>query len=212
MVPPEFQLLVERYYETLYRFGYSLAGNRTDACDLVQQTFLIWARSGSNLRDAGKVKSWLFTTLYREFLKLHRHGKRMTSVEPPQLEAQPVHADPALLSGLDGESALKALAQVDELFRAPLSLFYLEELSYKDIAHALDIPIGTVMSRISRCKEQLRALLQRRSGSSSPSATSRPAARWAPPSTPPPSRCGPGPAVRAPAPAPTTSPPRSRSR
>jgi len=164
MVPPEFQLLVERYYETLYRFGFSLAGNRTDACDLVQQTFLIWARSGSNLRDAAKAKSWLFTTLYREFLKLHRHTRRMHVVEPPELEAEPVEADPALLSGLDGESALRALAGVDEVFRAPLALFYLEELSYKDIARALDIPIGTVMSRISRGKDQLRAILARRTG------------------------------------------------
>lgn len=167
MVPPEFQLLVERYYETLYRFGYSLAGNRTDACDLVQQTFLIWAKSGSNLRDAAKAKSWLFTTLYREFLKLHRHGKRMTSVEPPSLEAEPADADPGLLSGLDGETALRALAAVDEVFRAPLSLFYLEELAYKDIARALDVPIGTVMSRISRGKDQLRTILQQRSRASS---------------------------------------------
>jgi len=174
MVPPEFQLLVERYYETLYRFGYSLAGNRTDACDLVQQTYLIWARSGTNLRDAGKAKSWLFTTLYREFLKLHRHGKRMTAVEPPQLEAEPIEADPALLSSLDGETALRALAAIDEVFRAPLSLFYLEELSYKDIARALDIPIGTVMSRISRGKDQLRSLLRHHSGAAA-SRTPRPA-------------------------------------
>ncbi len=174
MVPPEFQLLVERHYETLYRFGYSLAGNRTDACDLVQQTFLVWARSGSNLRDAAKAKSWLFTTLYREFLKLHRHTRRVTTVEPPALEAEAVEADPALLSGLDGESALQALASVDEVFRAPLALFYLEELSYKDIARALNIPIGTVMSRISRGKDQLRALLHRRTRAGAPP-SSRPA-------------------------------------
>lgn len=174
MVPPEFQLLVERYYESLYRFGYSLAGNRTDACDLVQQTFLIWAKSGSGLRDAAKAKSWLFTTLYREFLKLHRHARRVTSVEPPVLEAEAVEADPGLLSGLDGETALKALAAVDEVFRAPLTLFYLEELAYKDIARALDIPIGTVMSRISRGKDQLRTILHRRTHSGAPP-SSRPA-------------------------------------
>ena len=48
---PEFQSLVDRYYEPLYRFGYSLAGNRDDACDLAQQTFFIWARQGHALRD-----------------------------------------------------------------------------------------------------------------------------------------------------------------
>jgi RNA polymerase sigma-70 factor (ECF subfamily) len=52
-----------------------------------------------------------------------------------------------------------ALTSVDEVFRAPLSLFYLEELSYQEIATVLEIPIGTVMSRLSRGKAQLRQLL-----------------------------------------------------
>ena len=104
----------------------------------------------------------------------------MNPVEPPTLESEPVEADPGLLSALDGATALRALAGVDEVFRAPLALFYLEELSYKDIARALDIPIGTVMSRISRGKDQLRAILHQRSapgsiGAPSPTPTQRPA-------------------------------------
>jgi RNA polymerase sigma-70 factor (ECF subfamily) len=181
MPPPEFQLLAERYYESLYRFGYSLAGNRNDACDLTQQTFLIWARSGHNLRDGEKAKSWLFTTLYREFLKLHRHRRRTEPVEPPDLEREPVDADPAILSSLDSDSALLALGTVDEVYRTPLTLFYLEELSYKEIAATLEIPIGTVMSRISRGKDQLRTILQRRtlprldpSGTVTPPSPNRP--------------------------------------
>ncbi len=173
MPAPEFQLLVDRYYEPLYRFGYSLAGNRDDACDLAQQTFFIWARQGHALRDAGKVKSWLFTTLFREFLKLHRHGKRITLVEEPELDAQPGDLDPSWISRLDGETVVAALRGVEEIYRAPLTLFYLEELSYKEIADVLGVPIGTVMSRLSRGKDHLRRLLSQREKASSSSTQDR---------------------------------------
>ena len=64
----DFENLVAKYYEPLYRFAFSLARDEADACDLVQQTFYIWAAKGHQLRDASKVKTWLFTTLHRGFL------------------------------------------------------------------------------------------------------------------------------------------------
>lgn len=162
MAIPDFQLLVDRYYEPLYRFGYSLAGNRDDACDLAQQTFFIWARQGHRLRDANKAKSWLFTTLYREFLKLHRHGRRLTLVEEPELDAAADDLEVDLIAKLDGITVVESLSRVDEIYRGPLTLFYLEDLSYKEIANVLNVPIGTVMSRLSRGKDQLRRILNRR--------------------------------------------------
>jgi RNA polymerase sigma-70 factor (ECF subfamily) len=167
MPAPEFQLLVDRFYEPLYRFGYSLAGNRDDACDLAQQTFFIWARQGHALRDAGKVKSWLFTTLYREFLKLHRHDRRVSLVEEAELDARPNDVEPDWIGRLDGSTALEALRGVEEIYRAPLTLFYIEELSYKEIADVLAVPIGTVMSRLSRGKDQLRRILNHRAAAPS---------------------------------------------
>ncbi len=59
---PDFEGLVEQYYRSLYQFAFSLAQSESEACDLTQQTFYIWATKGHQLRDVSKVKSWLFTT------------------------------------------------------------------------------------------------------------------------------------------------------
>jgi DNA-directed RNA polymerase specialized sigma24 family protein len=64
----DFERVVDLYYPSLYRFAFSLVRQETDAFDLVQQTFAIWAEKGNQLRDRTKVKSWLFTTMHREFL------------------------------------------------------------------------------------------------------------------------------------------------
>src|SRR5277367_753801 len=76
MPSPDFETLVTTYYELLYRFAVSLTRSEEDACDLVQQTFYKWATKGHQLRDASKVKSWLFTTLHRAFLELRRNQTR----------------------------------------------------------------------------------------------------------------------------------------
>lgn len=155
-----FTHLVDAYYTALYRFALSLTRNPADACDLTQQTFYVWATKGETLRDATKAKSWLFTTLYRDFLRGRRRGARMTALDTlPVEEAEPVSLDPDKVLTMDANLVVEALQEVDEVFRAPLTLFYLEELSYQEIADTLEVPIGTVMSRLSRGKAQLRALL-----------------------------------------------------
>ena len=65
MLAPDFQQLVDRQYEPLFRFALSLTRSEADAADLTQQTFFLWASKGHQLRDRSKAKSWLFTTLYR---------------------------------------------------------------------------------------------------------------------------------------------------
>lgn len=155
-----FTATVDRYYAALYRFALSLARNQADACDLTQQTFYVWATKGHTLRDAAKAKTWLFTTLYREFLRGRRRDTRLTSLEDlPPGENEIADEEIDRVRQLDGALVLEALGQVEELFRAPLTLFYLEELSYQEIADALGVPIGTVMSRLSSGKAQLRAAL-----------------------------------------------------
>ncbi|MEO6006340.1 MAG: RNA polymerase sigma factor, partial [Opitutus sp.] len=126
-----FTQLVDAHYLPLYRFALSLAKNSADAGDLVQQTFFIWATKGHGLREMTKAKSWLFTTLYREFLRGRRRDARATSIE----DLTPAEADVAAeevdrVARMDAASVVVALQSVDDVFRAPLTLFYLEDLSY----------------------------------------------------------------------------------
>ena len=162
MSNPAFTQLVDAHYTSLYRFALSLARREADACDLVQQTFYIWATKGDALREETKAKSWLFTTLYREFLRGRRREARATSIEDlPPGEQDIVAEEVDRVAKMDAATVVAALQAVEETFRAPLTLFYLEDLSYLEIAAALDVPIGTVMSRLSRGKTQLRAALAR---------------------------------------------------
>jgi RNA polymerase sigma-70 factor (ECF subfamily) len=156
----EFEELVDTHYQPLYRFGYSLAKSPEKASDLVQQTFVKWAEKGHQLKDRSKAKTWLFTTLYREFLGQNRRATKFPERELEEAEYQ-LPATPANTGRqLDGKRAVALLSHLDETFRAPLTLFFLQEHSYKEIAATLEIPIGTVMSRISRGKKQLRDLME----------------------------------------------------
>ena len=155
----DFELLVDQHYPPLYRFAFSLAKSAGEAADLTQQTFYLWAAKGHQLRDRSKVKSWLFTTLYREYVSTYRHRTKFQHVELVDCGSELPSIAPSVFNEIDGDTVIAALAQVDEAFRAPLTLFNLEELSYKEIAAVLDVPIGTVMSRLSRGKAQLRQLL-----------------------------------------------------
>ncbi len=152
----EFEELVDAHYQPLYRFAFSLAKDPDRAADLVQQTFVIWAQKGHQLKDRSKAKTWLFTTLYHEHLGHARRETRYPEREISDVEHQLPSHEPNADRQMDAQRAVELLGNLDETFRAPLTLFYLQQQSYKEIASILDIPIGTVMSRISRGKEQLR--------------------------------------------------------
>src|SRR5947208_14585398 len=113
----DFQSLVNLYYVALYRFALSLTRNENDASDLTQQTFYVWANKGHQLQDPSKVKSWLFTTLHREFLETQRRQSRFPHYELEEVGHELPSVDPGLVNRLDGHAVLTLLAQVDPLFR-----------------------------------------------------------------------------------------------
>ena len=155
----DFENLVTCYYRPLYQFALSLTQAESDACDLTQQTFYVWATKGHQLRDSSKVKSWLFTTLHREFLESRRRQTRFPHYELSQVDAELPTLDPARVNQLDSAQVLQSLAKVDQVYQAPVALFYLEQHSYKEIADILDVPMGTVKSRIARGIAQLQRAL-----------------------------------------------------
>jgi RNA polymerase sigma-70 factor (ECF subfamily) len=156
-----FESVVERFYEPLYQFAFSLTRAEADACDLTQQTFYVWATKGDQLRDQTKVKTWLFTTLHRAFLESRRRQVRFPHYELDEVPLDLPTLSPATVNQLDSAEVLHALTQVDEIYQAPVALFYLEDCSYKEIAEILDVPMGTVKSRMARGIAQLQTILTR---------------------------------------------------
>ena len=123
-VSDEFEELVARHYEALYKFAFSRTRSEAEASDLTQQTFYLWAIKGHQLRDRSKVKTWLFTTLHHIFLKARRRQTRfphhsLHEVAPEDLPASSPPSD----NRLDSAQVLRALALVDEAYQAAVALF-----------------------------------------------------------------------------------------
>jgi RNA polymerase sigma-70 factor, ECF subfamily len=148
---------VSTYYGPLYRFALGLSRSEADAADLTQRVFERFAAKSGALRDKAKAKSWLFTTLYRDFLQQKRHDARFPHTEFDETLDSTIVELPRAETHADANAAMAALSNLEEPFRSALVLFYLNDHSYKEIAEILDVPIGTVMSRLARGKEMLRA-------------------------------------------------------
>ena len=152
---PQFERVVRECYDDVFRFACSLTKGNVDAADLTQQAFLRYARKGHQVRDRSKIKSWLFSVLRNEFFDAQRKIARHPHVELGG-EHQQSEASESPDGQADWKVALAALRSLPDGFREPLTLYYLQGYTYQEIAEALDIPPGTVMSRLSRGKAKLR--------------------------------------------------------
>jgi len=152
------QRLVEENWVALYRYAYRLSGSNADAEDLVQDTFCKAQQSLTQLRDPGRARPWLFSILRNAYLHRVRaeRSQPCISLEAAGDVAEPL---PESLPEVDPEQLQQALNELPEVYRTPIILFYFEEFSYRDIAEQMDLPIGTVMSRLARAKSFLRARL-----------------------------------------------------
>lgn len=145
------------HHAGLYRYAYRLTGNPADAEDLTQQTYLIASQRGAAVREADRVIGWLLTVLRNCHLKNRRRMAPITG-QPLEKELEDI-PDSADLPTWDREELQAALQSLPDEFRLVVMLFYFEDIPYKEIAERLQVPIGTVMSRLSRGKKLLRGRL-----------------------------------------------------
>jgi RNA polymerase sigma-70 factor, ECF subfamily len=154
----ELTALVVAHHAAVYRYACRLCGCPTEAEDLTQQTFLVAQRKLHQLREAERACSWLLAIVRSCFLKSIRKV-RPRPAQDLELDMANV-ADPAPeVEEIDRDQLAAALAELPEEFRLVLLMFYFEELSYQQIAEQLEVPVGTVMSRLSRAKGHLRRRL-----------------------------------------------------
>ncbi len=139
----------------LRRFARSLAGDGAD--DIVQAALERALRRWDSRRDDEALQAWLFAIVYRQFVTEHRRARRWQRVME-LFGTEPVELAPSPERIHEGQSVLAAFARLPPDHRALLLLVSVEGFSYREAADMLELPIGTVMSRLSRAREKLRAL------------------------------------------------------
>jgi len=140
----------------LRRYARALAGNRDDADDLVQDTLeRAWSRAGL-WRNVADMRAWLFGIMHNLHVDALRRGRLAVVALDDDNDAVAPPPQAARAVVLDLQAALERLAPEQ---REVLLLVALEDMAYADIARTLGIPLGTVMSRLSRGRERLRLLL-----------------------------------------------------
>jgi RNA polymerase sigma-70 factor (ECF subfamily) len=152
------QELVDQHYVPLYRYAFRLSGSAADAEDLTQDAFCQAQLKLQQLRDPHRAKAWLFSILRNAYLHRARDARRQTTV-PLDYVGELAERSPEPLPEFDSQRLQEVLNELPEDFRTPLILFYFEEFSYRDIAEQMEVPMGTVMSRLARAKAHLRARL-----------------------------------------------------
>ena len=152
----EIAQLVAEYHPAVYRYAYRLTGAVQDAEDLTQQVFLTAQRNIGGLRSLVAAESWLFSILRNSFLR-ERQRKRPLLAADLDIHVDLIPADPPA-EEIDQARLQAALDRLPDHFRLVVVMFYFQGCSYREIAEELDMPIGTVMSRLSRAKDCLRSL------------------------------------------------------
>jgi RNA polymerase sigma-70 factor (ECF subfamily) len=150
--------VVADHHRGVFKYAYRLTGSVPDAEDLTQQAFLTAQQKLGQLRNADSVRSWLFTILRNCFLK----GCQKRLPTPAANLSLNVDSVPEKIppgSEIDRERLQEAIDELPPKFRIVLVMFYYEDRSYREIADQLELPMGTVMSRLARAKGHLRARL-----------------------------------------------------
>ena len=151
-------------FDQLYNFARWLTQNTDEAEDLVQETYTKALRGFSSFQPGTNFRAWMYRILRNSFLNSRTGLKTTVSIDEEdteiELPAKTPNPESILIAQADRTLVQQALEELPVHFREVLLLCEVEEMSYQEIAETLSIPIGTVMSRISRARKSLRTLLQ----------------------------------------------------
>lgn len=156
----DFETAAMPHFEDLYRTAVRVIGDRTEAEDLVQETYLQGWKSFHRFEPGTNCRAWLFKILFHV---IHHHRRKWFALnlvkEGDELLEELLSYEPPIPEQLTDEDVLAALEKIPSDFRDVLLLADVQEFSYKEVAETLKIPVGTVMSRLSRARKLLRAQL-----------------------------------------------------
>lgn len=172
--PADFESLLEPVLEPAYRTAYHLTRNAADAEELVQEAALLAFRGFGRFEPGTNFKAWFFTILRNRFISTYR--KKQREIQTVELEDAPElymynksvesglsaqNSEPAkyIVEHLDSEQVADALGELPMEFREAATLYFTQDMSYHDIASVLDVPVGTVRSRLHRGRRLLQKKL-----------------------------------------------------
>ncbi len=170
----EFEALLRPQLEMAYRAAYRMTGGAAEAEDLVQEASLLAWRGFASFQPGTNFRGWFLRILTNAFVsrfrKRRREGQQVSLDEVPELflwrkcaaaSLTMVLDDPAgaLLARLDGDRIGAAIASLAEDYRVVAALYFVEDLSYQEIAGMIGVPIGTVRSRLFRARRHLQRSL-----------------------------------------------------
>jgi len=171
-----FEELAIPLFDQLYNFAHWLTQNRDEAEDLVQETYVKALKGFSSFQLGTNFRAWIYRILRNTFLT-SRKGLKVAMTVPLDFDGEEEGPEPAiehdtpetlLLARSSQESLQRAIDELPVYFREVLLLCEVAEMSYQDISETLAVPIGTVMSRLSRARQtlrnQLRPQLQQEAG------------------------------------------------
>lgn len=160
-----FEDLAMPLFDSLYNFARWLTANREEAEDLVQETYLKGLKGFSSFQQGTNFRAWMFRILRNSFLTSrtglkHRASVPLEDADAPALAVTADTPETILIDRSNIELLQRAIEELPVVFREVLLLCDVEELSYREIAEALSIPPGTVMSRLSRARRALAEIVK----------------------------------------------------
>jgi RNA polymerase sigma factor (sigma-70 family) len=157
-----FEELAMPLFDSLYNFASWLVHNKSNAEDLVQETYLKALRGFGSFQPGTNFRAWMFRILKNTFLSSRTRLERRATVEMdseddiPALPATSANPESLLIERFQEDAVRNAIEQLPVIFREVLLLCDVEDASYREISEILSIPVGTVMSRLARARKTVR--------------------------------------------------------